>query len=73
MTSFAKPYSELSLDELYEILRVRAEIFGFIVGILRRNGETGMRALGRFIYGNCWLNCQQPMEQQRNERDNIEF
>ena len=27
MTSFAKPHTELSLDELYEILRVRAEVF----------------------------------------------
>ncbi len=27
MTSFAKDFNELSLDELYEILRVRAEIF----------------------------------------------
>ena len=27
MTSFAKPYTELSIDELYEILRVRAEVF----------------------------------------------
>ena len=27
MTSFAKPYTDLSLDELYEILRVRAEVF----------------------------------------------
>ena len=27
MESFAKPYAELSLDELYEILRVRAEVF----------------------------------------------
>ena len=27
MTPFAKPYTELSLDELYEILRVRAEVF----------------------------------------------
>ena len=27
MELFAKPYAELSLDELYEILRVRAEVF----------------------------------------------
>ena len=27
MTPFAKPYTELSLDELYEILRVRSEVF----------------------------------------------
>ena len=27
MKCFAKTYSELSLDELYEILRVRAEVF----------------------------------------------
>ncbi len=27
MECFAKPYAELSLDELYEILRVRAEVF----------------------------------------------
>jgi len=27
MKCFAKTYAELSLDELYEILRVRAEVF----------------------------------------------
>jgi hypothetical protein len=32
MECFAKPYAELSLDELYEILRVRVLVFALAPG-----------------------------------------